>query len=54
MLKHIVVRIEFNLFNQSVGILLRVEYQSEQNVTITALTKIQHVRIRKRELRSFR
>jgi hypothetical protein len=42
-----VVRIEFDLFNQSVGILLRAEYQSEQNVTITALAKIQHVCIRK-------
>jgi hypothetical protein len=26
MLKHVVIRIEFNMFNQIVGVLLRVEY----------------------------
>jgi hypothetical protein len=46
MFKHIVIRIEFDLLTNLFGILLRVGYQVVQNVTITALAKIQHFCIR--------
>jgi hypothetical protein len=46
MIKHIVIRIEFDLLTNLFGILLRVGYQVVPNVTITVLAKIQHFCIR--------
>jgi hypothetical protein len=53
MLKHILIPIEFDLFDQVVEILLHVEYQAEQNVTITALVKTQHFCISNRRTTAF-